>query len=377
MSEQEYLANTDPSLGEELLAIAHAHMKPNPRSTGLGDYAYVEMVGDVPCPLLDNEGLCAWVKHSGRHVCSTCANFPCTTMLYQGDEYLMPSGGCEAVLESLLTRTEPIHMVNGDGAASPRNYYVHITQELVEQRPLLGWYPQLTSFGLTILQDRSRPLDQRVAHLLEGLALIDHLESVGRLDALSALLEEFVTQTPARAPQPSVAPTPWLPVFVCGEVFSHYCHSSAHAPTALRILEGLGATVKTVQDADGTLHSMPQLQSREAYPAKRANFDDFFDNHAIFFEHVTVGLYLKMLLPVREPGVWAHATYFAAMYAAIKGAVVGFFAPKTPTDQQLVDVLVEAIRMGVHSELMYPTICARLKAAQLTSLQAMQTLVQS
>ena len=376
MSKQEYQANTDPSLGEKLIAIARAHIKPNPRSTGDGDYAYVEMVGDVDCPLLDAEGLCVWMKHAGRHVCSTCTSFPCTTMLYQGEEYLMPSGGCEAVLESLLARTEPVRMVSRDNDETPRNYYVHITPELVKQRPLLGHYPALVDFGLAMLQDRTRPLDQRVARLLEVLARIDHLETTDRLAELPTFLEEFLAQPGTASPQPDAA-VPWLPVFVCGEVFSHYCHSSAHVPTAVRILEGLGVAVQTVQDENGTPHSVPQLRSREVYPTKRTSFDGFFASRAVFFEHVAVSLYLKMLLPVREPSVWAHATYFAAMYAAVKGAVVGYFAPEIPTDQQLVDVLVEAIRMGTHSELMYPTICTRLKAARLDSLQAMQALVQS
>ncbi len=383
MTEKEYRAAFDEALGSEAHAVAAAHIKPNPRSTGPGDYAFVEMVGDVDCPLLDGEGLCVWMRLTGRHLCSTCNSFPCTVMAYRGQEYLMPSGGCEAVLEALLHRTAPVRMLSEDREAVERNYYVHITEDLVTQRPLLGHYPRLVQFGLDVLQDRSRSLDERVACLLEGLARVDRMEDEGELGRLPAFLKEFeggvVGGTGARdgVPVGADGSAAWLMVFVCGEMFAHYCHSSAHAPTALRILEGLGVAVREVRGARGAFHCLPQLRSTEDYPAKHAALSEFFERRSVFLEHVAVSLYLKMLLPVREPGVWTHAMYFAAVYAAVKGGLTGYFAPAEPEDESLVDVLVEILRMATHSELMYPTICRRLKAARLDNLQAMQALVRA
>lgn len=391
MSRAEYERATDPGLPADLRALAEAHIRPNPRATGDADLAYVEMVGDVDCPLLDDAGRCRWRARAGAHLCSTCDSFPCTTMLYRGQEYLMPSCGCEAVVEALLHREDPIRMVAvdpgaevGEKTAGERSYYVHIADELVAQRPLLGWYPQLVEFGLAVLQDRSLRLDDRVARLLEGLARIDRLETTGRLDLLPGFLKGLAA--PASSSGSGSGPVgagsnptvPWLPVFVCGEVFSHYCHSSAHVPCARRILEGLGVGLREVRGEDGAPHVLPTPGTSErVYPAKRAAFDGFFARREVFFEHVAVSLYLKMLMPVREPGVWAHATYFAAMYAAVKGGLVGYCAPEEPADEQLVNVLVEIVRMGTHSELMYPTVCTRMRAARVDSLEALQALVRS
>lgn len=373
MSEQEYRANTDASLDPDLLALAHASMKPNPASTGEGDRFYIEMVGDVACPLLNSDGLCSWIQLSGRRPCSTCHSFPCTAMRYREHEYLMPSGACEAVLESFLGREAPVRMVSRDcGEPVERNYYVHITNELVKERPLLGYYPDLVRFGLAVLQDRTRSLDERVSHLLAGLLCVHQLEEQGALELLGSFLERYPL---APSSFQDIPDAPWLAVYACGEMLSHFCCRSAHAPTALRVTEGLGIRMDTRADATGAVRCVPSLESTEVYPAKKAALASFFRRNETFFEHVTVSLYLKMLLPLREPNVWTHALYFAACYATLKSSVVGYFGPLEPTDEQLVDLLVEVIRMETHSELMYPTICKKLAHDRLTSLAFAQALV--
>ncbi len=400
MSAKEYRKATDESLPEGLRALARAHVRPNPRSTGESDYGFVEMVGDVPCPMLDDGGLCRWRALAGNHICSTCESFPCTCLSFLGQEYLMPSGGCEAVLEALVGREEPIHMVSADVPDNnlPKRVYHELADERrAEARPLLRHYPALVGFGLDVLQDRSLPLDERVARLMEALAHVDYLERSGQVDALPELLARLSSLTARRRPcddakthggdsdaRPDGGVTdgrskaaPWLAVFVCGEVFSHYCHDSAHAPTASRILDGLGVSVREVPDADGVTRWQPVLSSKDAYARGRVALGPWLEQWQTFLEHVSVCLFLKTLTPIRGSSVWESAVYLASLYATVKGGLVGYFVRERPTEERVVDVLVEVIRMGTHSELVRPTICSRMAQVRFDGLPQVEALVRA
>lgn len=396
VTRREYLAAADPALEAGLRGLAEAHLRPNPRSASDDDYGMVEMVGDVGCPMLDGDGLCRWRALAGRHICVTCESFPCTGLLVPGAEYQMPSAGCEEVLELLDGRAEPVRMAceevpgpgegdagEGAGAADERGYYMRVTEEAVARRPLLGHVRELVSLGLGALQDRGRALDERVARLLEGLAQVDLLERTGRVGELPGLLEAL--SSPQGRPGATGAPggpaagAP-LALLACGEVFSHYCNGSAHAPTARRILRGLGfelAEVPGEGGGDGEPRVMPRLRSREAYPAARARLDAVLAGHGPLLEHVAVCLYLKTLTPIAGPGVWDDAVHLGALYAAFKGGLAGYFADEAPREGQVVDVLVEMARMATHSELVRPTVCARMSQAGCDGLQAMEALVRA
>lgn len=375
MSEQEYRSVASAKLSPSLRELVDACVKPNPHSTSEGDFAYVEMHGDTDCPLLDENGLCRWISETGSCICSTCANFPRTCMRYLEGEYLMPSGGCEAVLEALLDRDEPISLVSRTIETPTRNYFVHITEDLAEKRPLLRHYPQLIEFGLRILQDRSMPLDERVAKLAEGLLHIDEFEQTGQINALPAFLAEYPT-LPLRKGGQGIscdeAPS-WPVVYVCGEMFCHYCNGTPHARTTQAILSGLGISPRPSNDESGP-RVVPTLASPEAYPQAKEAVRDVLETRSVFFEHVAVIMYLKMLMPIREPNVWMHTLFFTAMYAAVKGGLAGLYAKSEPTDEQLVDAVAEIMRMGLHASLMYPSMCKSMARARITNLAAAQSL---
>ena len=379
LSRDEYARTTSNELSPALRELARKHIKPNPCSTFDGDYAYVEMYGDVNCPMLDENGLCTWICESGECPCSTCANFPRTCLRYFDDEYLMPSTGCEAVVEALLRRDAPIALTSRHIESPTRNYFVHITEDLAERRPLLGLYPQLIAFGLSILQNRTVSLDERMACLLERLAALDAIENSKRTD----LLPDFLARTPSlpsrasRAKSSQEQPPAWPAVFVGGEIFRHYCDTTSHGYTSREILEGIGVEPRLRINDKGTRDVTVSLKSTEAYSRAKAKLASFFERKSVFLEHVAVCLFLKTLTPIREPNVWTHATYFAAVYAAMKAGLTGLFAQSEPSDEQLADAVVEITRMAVHADLMYRSIYIAMAKAQLTTLPGTQAIVRA
>jgi hypothetical protein len=380
LSKDEYDAATSPDLPEDLSELARDFVVPNPRATGEEDFGMVTMVGDVRCPMLDDAGSCRWRARAGRHIGSTCSRFPVTALSFMGEEYLMPSGACEKVLELLLDREEPICMASSDREDAGDVYHEVIDEKRVQDRPLIGHYPEILAFGMRTLQDRSLRLDDRVAFLIEALACLDRLERTGQAGQTSALLDRLERRrADSVRSEEGGWNAPWAAVLVCGEVFSRYCARSAHAATARRILSGIGLEPVAVDRAESGSGCRPALRDRGAYAAARARIDPCLKCRERFFEHVSVCLFLKTLTPIRGDSVWDSAVYFAGAYALLKGGIAGYFAcsGEPADDRALVDVIVEVLRMCTHSPLVRPTVCKALAAAHLDDVSMVKALVRS
>lgn len=136
------------------------------------------------CPLLTAEGLCPIVTELGEDFLSeTCHTHPRFTEIYGGLRETMLSISCPEAARLLLTRTAPLTFVTTRDDAPP------------EPNDLDGDLFQLVDHSraaaLSLLQDRSRPLADRLALVLDLGRRLEPLIDAARWSAAHRLLDRY------------------------------------------------------------------------------------------------------------------------------------------------------------------------------------------
>lgn len=136
------------------------------------------------CPLLTAEGLCPIVTELGEDFLSeTCHTHPRFTEVYGGLRETMLSISCPEAARLLLTRTEPLTFVTTRDDAPPEpNDLDGDLYHLVDRS---------RAAALSLLQDRTRPLSDRLALVLELGWRLEPLIDAARWDAGHRLLERY------------------------------------------------------------------------------------------------------------------------------------------------------------------------------------------
>ncbi len=118
------------------------------------------------CPLLDEDGLCRLQREKGGDVLpQVCKQFPrAETMSISGYLERSLSPACEGMLALLWEHPEGV-----DFLASPLPREGRADKAAFEQNALTANFQEIRSLCIDFLQDRRRPLPQRI--LLMGLAL--------------------------------------------------------------------------------------------------------------------------------------------------------------------------------------------------------------
>ena len=133
------------------------------------------------CPLLTQDGLCPIVTELGEEFLSTtCHTHPRFTEVYGGYQETMLSVSCPEAARLLLDRTEPLSFVteNDDTPPEPNDLDADLFFQLLESRET----------AIQLIQDRSRPLSDRLALLLCFAGRLDrHYDNYGLCQTFSAL----------------------------------------------------------------------------------------------------------------------------------------------------------------------------------------------
>lgn len=139
---------------------------------------------DGRCPLLTEDGLCPIVTELGEDFLSeTCHTHPRFTEIYGGLRETMLSISCPEAARLLLTRTEPLTFVTTRDDAPPE------PNDL--DGDLFHLVDHSRAVALSLLQDRSRPLSDRLALVLELSWRLDAMIDSFRWDAGHRLLDRY------------------------------------------------------------------------------------------------------------------------------------------------------------------------------------------
>lgn len=375
LSKLEYQAARSDKSGPECRVRAKKYLRRNPHRQGDEDYALCAMRPDGFCSFLMEDRLCAWKKLSGEGLCVACNSFPNTYISFLGNEYVFPSGSCEAIVELLLHKTDAVRLVSENLSQRGKYYSATIEQKNFERRPLLELYPELIKWGLVILQDRRFCLDDRMVLLANAMSRVDWMERNNRVGELPVAMDRFLEETNLQHvvhqyDQYAIGPQAILTMN--GNAFLPFIHHAAYQEYAQRVLGGLG--IETVEtEEDGHVQCRLKMVDSQKYLQRKEILAAFMRQKEIFLEHVVVCEYLRSMMPVTEPSVWDNFKFFNVCYALLKGILLGSFdAP--PRDTETVDAIMVIHRMFIHNYEAYHHVLEHLEAMQHGDLMSMVAL---
>jgi lysine-N-methylase len=375
LTKQEFQEYRSDKLGAECQALAEKYLKPDPNSQGDEDYALCVMQSDGYCSLLTADRLCAWKKLRGEGLCATCRDFPQTYISFLEDEYVFPSLSCEAIVELLLNKSDSVRLVSESVLYAKNHYHARIEEMNFGRRPLLQLYPDLTQWGLTLLQDRRFSLDDRMVLLANAMCLIDWMERNCRIGGLPDAMDRFLKienlqQVLHKYDQYAIGPKALLTVN--GYAFVRLANLARYQTKARLVLDGLGIEVVEIEENGDAQCRLKRIDS-EKYLRRKEDLAGFMRQKEMFLEHVMVCEYLRSMTPVTEPSVWDNFKFFNVCYALLKGILLGSFH-SSPSDAEMVDTLVLLHRLSIHDYEAHDRTLEHLKAIQLIDLLSMVAL---
>ena len=301
-------------------------------------YRYGEFIlQNGNCPLL-RDGKCGLQLEKGEKVLPfVCRTFPRI-------ETPMPSGylertltpACEGVLELLWNLPDGVDFVSDP---LPREEWKTYTYE-ESASPLWGSFEEIRELCVDILQDRRRPLPERL--LLLGMALKPLADGdpdvPAWLDRARALLESGDTGDTIRDDM--------LPMFLVHNVNTVLKVDSTDPfflNTQKKIRAALGLPEQNVNR--GSIQPLPYLSARSRFSKEFGQKDYFFENLI-----VTVFFHMRMPDLISPEALWKSYVNLCSLYAAYRFlAVMSCREGVEDCKRELFDLLVLASRALIHN----------------------------
>lgn len=309
-NKKDYLALKRQEGSDELTA----NLKQNVRRIRQGPnaerfYGEFDMSGGT-CPLLREDGLCSLQLEKGHGALpEVCRVFP-RTQAYSDSGYLERrlTPACEAVLELLWDLPDGVDFV-----ADPLPKSKIRTLVMGTSGPLRLHFQELRSACIDLLQDRRRPLAQRI--LLMGLALKELADGEEDVDGWLARTRTLVDdpETDRRLQLPDQQKT--LSMFLTNNIRVMLASQSPNRELSAvlkEVLDGLGA-VLTFEGGQAVNFSLPN----DPYLAARARFEENFQDRAYFMENLMVTLFFNLQVPdpVDREKLWKSYVDFCNLYS--------------------------------------------------------------
>ncbi len=309
-NKKDYLALKRQEGSDELTANLTQNVRRIRQGPNAGRfYGEFDMSGGT-CPLLREDGLCSLQLEKGHGALpEVCRVFP-RTQAYSDSGYLERrlTPACEAVLELLWDLPDGVDFV-----ADPLPKSKTRTLIMGTSGPLRLRFQELRSACIDLLQDRRRPLAQRI--LLMGLALKELADGEEDVDGWLARTRTLVDdpETDRRLQLPDQQKT--LSMFLTNNIRVMLASQSPNRELSAvlkEVLDGLGA-VLTFEGGQAVNFSLPN----DPYLAARARFEENFQDRAYFMENLMVTLFFNFQTPnlgSREK-LWKSYVDFCNLYS--------------------------------------------------------------
>ncbi|MCI8697577.1 MAG: YkgJ family cysteine cluster protein [Oscillospiraceae bacterium] len=309
-NKKDYLALKRQEGSDELTANLTRNVRRIRQGPNAGRfYGEFDMSGGT-CPLLREDGLCSLQLEKGHGALpEVCRVFP-RTQAYSDSGYLERrlTPACEAVLELLWDLPDGVDFV-----ADPLPKSKTRTLIMGTSGPLRLRFQELRSACIDLLQDRRRPLAQRI--LLMGLALKELADGEEDVDGWLARTRTLADdpETDRRLQLPDQQKT--LSMFLTNNIRVMLASQSPNRElsTVLKeVLDGLGA-VLTFEGGQAVNFSLPN----GPYLAARARFEENFQDRAYFMENLMVTLFFNLQVPdpVDREKLWKSYVDFCNLYS--------------------------------------------------------------
>ncbi|MBE6591587.1 MAG: hypothetical protein E7646_06050 [Ruminococcaceae bacterium] len=290
-------------------------------------YAYIEHGYDGNCRLRSEDGSCSLQNALGEGaIPDVCRLYP---RGIRKDDYGLEcslSNSCEATLELLLHRSEPISFSEKASELQPPKKLrpVHTIDSFGIQLPL-------RLFFISILQERELSLPQRLTKLKNVFLRLEKCSEEN--DRITP--QKIVSGSLFFLPDPGLEPDPQSAATVL-ELMKLLCsHSDSLSEAALPIIEGLEKA------------SEPE----RLYLCLKERFENGLKDWQIFFEHMLVNHVFFSRFPFQdrphsamEEHLALCTVYLILRFICIGGCLDGFDEAKT------VDLCADAFRLIDHTD---------------------------
>ena len=317
-----------------------------------GAYAHIRHGKNGACPLCSEEGLCRLHAACGPEALgSVCRTFPRSHVLWGSRHRQCCSAGCQATIALLKEREQPITFVEGpfvaDGWAEDRGTCM-VPAARLEERPLLARLEEVQTGLAACLQQRQKPMGQRMAELCDLLYRLEQAEQRGDREAALDPAGGKAARGKMDFRGALAAVTLFTTVF-------HQQGSGEEQALIRDVWQACG--VAFVPAEGGAALSLDLKTYLAACEAREA----LWEREAPFlWEHLAVNQLFQDRLPFGngQNSLWENTLYFAACYAILR-----FLAAGTAHLgwQATEDALVRGLRKFGHSTELMPRTVQQLR----------------
>jgi len=301
------------------------------------EYARFEPRYDGNCPLRMHDGRCALHAELGEGVLpDVCRLYPRGIRAEDGQYECSCANSCEAVLEIFLEQDEPITFIRQDMTVD--------MPPLAKRRSFfktLGVEQKIRLYLISIIQDRTMTIPQRIMYLGEVLDEMDQVIDRDDKDMLDRIFNEHRTACPTD-PDTEVISEEHLKFGL--EIVEKMVAILDERSQSIR---GCGeAALSYFGDGEGTL---------ARYHTARSLFEELIPEWEIFYEHMLVNHMFFSIFPFQDRPENMHSEYVAlcAVYAIMRFLGLGSMAEhkaKNREKDSLVDGMAAAFRLIDHTE---------------------------
>lgn len=278
------------------------------------------------CPMLTEEGLCQAQKNHGYSILShTCQSFPRQMHRYLDQVECSMSLGCEKVLELLLEEKEGVLLVNGKKTFSPGSKYgSYIRQNQKRQHPVLGYYYDIQTLCIILLQLEEISLEDRM--LLLGMAIrrIDELTKEGRCGDIPVYIDRFLKeleQGEVLGKLQDIKADNTLSVYYSVLTGLMYLNQGDqyYSQVMERICKRLNLNIEASKE-DASVDVKAFNLEKELYYNCKNQFQDWIQGREYFLENVIVSYMFYANIPFRdmEKSLWENYLYLIWVYSMVK-----------------------------------------------------------
>jgi hypothetical protein len=338
ISEEEFGRGSSGGVSQKTRMLARRCVEPNPHARGACDRYRCRMSPSGVCMALSEDGLCSWQLETGACSGRACDEFPLSALDCFGKRRVSATLACEAVVEPLVDRKEPIRMVDaaelpardGSGIALWNRVLpsVVIDDRAAETRPLLVHYPLMVEKSLATLQDRDIALGDRVALVVRAMHAVDELEQAGETDRVPAAMKALADHSARMHGLADLGQRQNCDAALLTLLAKTYTErtslESSHADFSLGVLRNLGMHIDMPQDSPidnetwWSCVKSVRVEDPQCLPQVRARLEhELAGPRAEFFEHLAVLEFLRSLAPITQPGPALSASAFASWFAVM------------------------------------------------------------
>ncbi|AIF50296.1 flagellin lysine-N-methylase [Pelosinus sp. UFO1] len=312
-----------------LKPMFHDHIMINIDSTGNSSYARIAMNNYV-CPFLTEDRLCIIQKTLNEESLSiTCDTYPRTFNNLDGLLERSLCVSCPSAAELVLMNEEPMQFNSSETVVLVRNNQIPVlnTGDDVNAKPY-RYFQEIRNFIITLLQDRTYPLWQRLVILS---VFCDRLDQVSAelydedIPYIIAYFKDKIQKGEFRESMDNAGDRSEIQLQVMRILIDHRLNGNF---VSKKFLVYVNEFVKGLGGIDGICQETISLRYKEAYTTY---YQPFMEKHEYVLENYLVNYVFKNLFPFRpqksiyfdQKSIYTEYILLVIHYSLIKTLLIG------------------------------------------------------